>query len=62
MKSAAKTLDNIVIVRRRRRPAPSKILQNLCFDKGYDSLKRLNMKQSKEGIPHIRYIEEKSHC
>ena len=61
MKSAAKTLDNIVIVRRRRRrPAPSKILQNLCLDKGYDS-QEIEYEAVKRGyIPHIRYRGEES--
>jgi putative transposase len=59
MKSAAKTLDNIVIVRRRR-PAPSKILQNLCLDKGYDS-QEIEYEAVKRGyIPHIRYRGEES--
>jgi transposase len=62
LKSAAKTLDNIVIVRRRRRPAASKILQNLCLDKGYDS-QEIEYEAVKRGyIPHTFDIEEKSHC
>jgi hypothetical protein len=62
MKSAAKTLDNIVIVRRRRRrrPAPSKILQNLCLDKGYN-FQEIEYEAVKRGyIPHIRYRGEES--
>jgi putative transposase len=59
MKSAAKTLDNIVIVRRRR-PAPTKIIQNLCLDKGYDS-QEIEYEAVKRGyIPHIRYRGEES--
>jgi putative transposase len=59
MKSAAKTLDNIVIVRRRR-PAPSKILQNLCLDKGYD-YQEIEYEAVKRGyIPHIQYRGEES--
>ena len=41
MKSAAKTLDNIVIIKRRREriqgSSSNKTIQNLCLDKGYDS-------------------------
>jgi hypothetical protein len=61
MKRAAKTLDNIVIVRRiRRRPAPSKILQNLCPDKGYN-FQEIEYEAVKRGyIPHIRYRGEES--
>jgi hypothetical protein len=38
MKSAANTLDNIMIVKRRRGRilASSNTIQNLCLDKGYD--------------------------
>ena len=59
MKSAAKILDNIVIVRRRR-PAPTKILQNLCLDKGYDS-QEIEYEAVKRGyVPHIRHRGEES--
>jgi transposase len=59
MKSAAKTLDNIVIVRRRR-PAPTKILQNLCLGKEYDS-QEIEYEAVKRGyIPYIRYRGEES--
>jgi hypothetical protein len=37
IKSAAETLDNIVITKRRRIPSSSsKTIQKLCLDKGYD--------------------------
>jgi putative transposase len=60
MKSAAKTLDNIVIVRRRRRTAPSKILQNLCLDKGYDSQEIEYEAVKRSYVLHIRHRGEES--
>ena len=60
MKSAAKTLDNIVIIKRRRKLAPSKIVQNLCLDKGYD-FQEIEYEAIKRGyVPHIRHRGEES--
>jgi putative transposase len=64
MKSAAKILDNIVIVKRRREriqaSSSSKTIQNLCLDKGYDS-QEIEYEAVKRGyIPHIRYRGEES--
>ena len=63
MKSAAKTLDNIVIIKRRRREriqASSSRLYKICVLTKDMTLKRLNMKLSKEGTYHIFDIEEKN--
>jgi hypothetical protein len=62
MKSAAKTLDNIVIIKRRREriqaSSSSKTIQNLCLDKGYDS-QEIEYEAVKRGyIPHIRHRGE----
>lgn len=58
MKSAAKTLDNIMIVKRRR--AQRKIVQNLCLDKGYD-FQEIEYEAIKRGyVPHIRHRGEES--
>lgn len=65
MKSAAKTLDNIVIIKRRRREriqasSSSKTIQNLCLDKGYDS-QEIKYEAIKRGyVPHIRHRGEES--
>jgi putative transposase len=64
MKSAAKTLDNIVIIKRRRREriqaSSSKTIQNLCLDKGYDS-QEIEYEAIKRGyVPHIRHRGEES--
>jgi putative transposase len=65
MKSAAKTLDNIVIIKRRRRreriqASSSKTIQNLCLDKGYDS-QEMEYEAIKRGyVPHIRHRGEES--
>jgi putative transposase len=60
MKSAAKTLDNIVITKRRRRSAlRKKVVQNLCLDKGYD-FQEIEYEAIKRWyIPHIRHKGEK---
>jgi len=52
MKSAAETLDNMVITKKRRIPSSSsKIIQkNLCLDKGYDFQEIVYMNLSKEDI------------
>jgi putative transposase len=62
MKSAAKTLDNIVIIKRRRErilaSSSSKTIQNLCLDKGYDS-QEIEYEAVQRGyIPHIRHRGE----
>jgi putative transposase len=65
MKSAAKTLDNIVIIKRRREriqasSSSNKTIQNLCLDKGYDS-QEIEYEAVKRGyIPHIRHRGEES--
>ena len=65
MKSAAKTFDNIVIIKRRRREriqasSSSKTIQNLCLDKGYDS-QEIEYEAIKRGyVPHIRHRGEES--
>jgi putative transposase len=62
MKSAAKTLDNIVIIKRRRErilaSSSSKTIQNLCLDKGYDSQEIEYEAVKREYIPHIRHRGE----
>jgi putative transposase len=64
MKSAAKTLDNIVIIKRRGRRgriqaySSSKTIQNLCLDKGYDSQEIEYEAVKREYIPHIRHRGE----
>lgn len=59
MKSAAKTLDNIVIVKRRRTVLRKKVVQNLCLDKGYD-FQEIEYEAIKRGyVPHIRHKGEK---
>jgi putative transposase len=48
-----------VITKRRGRPAQSKIVQNLCFDKGYD-FQEIEYEAIKRGyVPHIRHKGEK---
>jgi putative transposase len=64
MKSAAKILDNIVIVKRRREriqaSSSNKTIQNLCLDKGYDS-QEIEYEAVKRGyVPHIRHRGEES--
>lgn len=54
MKAAIRTLDKMVL-RRRRRP---KATQNLCLDKGYDFPQIEHESVSRGYIPHIRHRGE----
>ena len=64
MKSAAKTLDNIVIIKRWREriqaSSSNKTIQNLCLDKGYDS-QEIEYEAVKRGyVSHILHRGEES--
>ena len=57
MKSATKTLDNIVIIpketERIQASSSSKTIQNLCLDKGYDS-QEIKYKAYQKNPLHLR--------
>jgi transposase len=60
MKNTVETLDNIVTIKRRRRPVLRKIVQNLCLDKGYD-FQEIEYEAVKRGyISHIRHRGEET--
>ena len=52
MKAAIKTIDGILVKRRRRRSSSQK--QNLCLDKGYDFQEIEHESIKRYYIPHIR--------
>ena len=62
MKSAAKTLDSIVIIKEEeeRLQVLQVRLYKICVLTKDMTFKRLNMKLSKEGMYHIFVIEEKN--